>query len=258
MRCVLVGVVVLIIVLFVLIGCMKLILGIVVKVGGVGVLCNNNFQECYFNLFKECEVLIIDILVKIVGVDLFDIQSMFVGVICWWQVVNLVGLIDIIWFWFEQGSLSNECKVVEGLKYQVEICVIQGVDLIVMWMGDFNGVCGVVSDVVGVVGWWVNFQVFGIDVCGQVIKLMELMLVINVQCWVRWECGCECVQLYGINGVLGYRYVCLWVWLFLKGSMWLMVCGVRVFLLWYVKVDQCGIFWFDVCLVFGDVQYGDF
>lgn len=66
------------------------------------------------------------------------------------------GLIDITRFWFEQGSLSNERKVADFLKYKVETRNIAGIDSIVMRPDDPNGACGVASDAAGVVGWWVN------------------------------------------------------------------------------------------------------
>jgi hypothetical protein len=44
---------------------------------------------------------------------------------------------------------------------------------------DPNGSCGVASDAAGVVGWWVNPQVPGIDACAQALKLMELTLSTN-------------------------------------------------------------------------------
>lgn len=179
MRRVLVGAAALITALLVLTGCTKSISGTAVKAGGAGVPRNNNSQERYPNLLKECEVLTTDILAKTVGADPLDIQSTFVGAICRWQAANPAGLIDITRFWFEQGSLSNERKVAEGLKYQVETCAIQGVDSIVMRTGDPNGACGVASDAAGVVGWWVNPQAPGIDACGQAIKLMELTLATN-------------------------------------------------------------------------------
>lgn len=179
MRRVLVGAAALITALLVLTGCTKSISGTAVKVGGAGVPRNNNSQERYPNLLKECEVLTTDILAKTVGADPLDIQSTFVGAICRWQAANPAGLIDITRFWFEQGSLSNERKVAEGLKYQVETRAIQGVDSIVMRTGDPNGACGVASDAAGVVGWWVNPQAPGIDACGQAIKLMELTLATN-------------------------------------------------------------------------------
>lgn len=179
MRRVLVGAAALITALLVLTGCTKSISGTGVKAGGAGVPRNNNSQERYPNLLKECEVLTTDILAKTVGADPLDIQSTFVGAICRWQAANPAGLIDITRFWFEQGSLSNERKVAEGLKYQVETRAIQGVDSIVMRTGDPNGACGVASDAAGVVGWWVNPQAPGIDACGQAIKLMELTLATN-------------------------------------------------------------------------------
>lgn len=179
MRRVLVGAAALITALLVLTGCTKSISGTAVKAGGAGAPRNNNSQERYPNLLKECEVLTTDILAKTVGADPLDIQSTFVGAICRWQAANPAGLIDITRFWFEQGSLSNERKVAEGLKYQVETRAIQGVDSIVMRTGDPNGACGVASDAAGVVGWWVNPQAPGIDACGQAIKLMELTLATN-------------------------------------------------------------------------------
>jgi hypothetical protein len=81
--------------------------------------------------------------------------------------------------WYEQGSLDNERKVAENLKYQVESRAIAGVASIVMRTNDSNGGCGVASDAAGVVGWWINPQAPGIDACGQAIKLMELTLATN-------------------------------------------------------------------------------
>ncbi|ABL06069.1 DUF3558 domain-containing protein [Mycobacterium ulcerans] len=160
-------------------GCSRSISGNAIKAGGGGVPRNNNSEQQYPSLLKECEVLTTDILAKTVGADPLDIQSTFVGAICRWQAANPAGLIDITRYWFEQGSLSNERKVAEGLKYQVESRTIQGVDSIVMRPNDPNGACGVASDAAGVVGWWVNPQAPGIDACLQAIKLMELTLATN-------------------------------------------------------------------------------
>jgi hypothetical protein len=114
-----------------------------------------------------------------VGADPLDIQSTFVGAICRWQAANPAGLIDITRFWFEQGSLSEERKVADFLKYKVETRTIAGVNSIVMRPDDPNGACGVASDAAGVVGWWVNPQAPGIDACAQALKLMELTLSTN-------------------------------------------------------------------------------
>ena len=61
-----------------------------------------------------------DILAKTVGADPLDIQSTFVGAVCRWQAANPAGLVDITRFWYEQGSLDNERKVAQNLKYQIE------------------------------------------------------------------------------------------------------------------------------------------
>ncbi|MCV6985210.1 DUF3558 domain-containing protein [Mycobacterium shinjukuense] len=179
MRRVLVVVVGLLTALLVMTGCTKSVTGTAVKAGAGGVPRNDNSEKQYPNLLKECEILTTDILAKTVGADPLDIQSTFVGAICRWQAANPAGLIDITRFWFEQGSLSNERKVAEGLRYQIENRTIQGIDSIVMRTGDPNGACGVASDAAGVVGWWVNPQAPGIDACGQAIKLMELTLATN-------------------------------------------------------------------------------
>lgn len=178
-RSVLAGVVALIATLVVLTGCSRSIGGNAVKAGSGGPPRNNNSQQQYPNLLKECEVLTSDILAKTVGADPLDIQSTFVGAICRWQAANPAGLIDITRYWFEQGSLGNERKVAEFLKYKVENRAIAGVESIVMRTDDPNGACGVASDAAGVVGWWINPQVPGIDACGQAIKLMELTLSTN-------------------------------------------------------------------------------
>jgi hypothetical protein len=172
------AVTVLIAALLVLTGCSRSIGGNAVKAGG-NAPRNNNAQQQYPNLLKECEVLTSDILAKTVGADPLDIQSTFVGAICRWQAANPAGLIDITRFWFEQGSLSNERKVAEFLKYKIETRSIAGIDSIVMRPDDANGACGVASDAAGVVGWWINPQAPGIDACGQAIKLMELTLATN-------------------------------------------------------------------------------
>ena len=151
-----------------------------------GASSNNNSQQNprdnkqYPNLLKECDVLTTDVLAKTVGADPLDIQSTFVGAVCRWQAANPAGLIDITRFWFEQGSLDNERKIADQLKYQVENRSIEGVRSIVMKpANDPNGACGVASDAGGVVGWWVNPQVPGIDACAMAVKLMELTLATN-------------------------------------------------------------------------------
>lgn len=139
-----------------------------------------NSSQQYPNLLKECDVLTTDVLAKTVGADPQDIQSTFVGAVCRWQAANPAGLIDITRFWYEQGSLDNERKVADQLKYQVENKSIAGVRSIVMKpANDPNGACGVASDAGGVVGWWVNPQAPGIDACGMATKLMELTLATN-------------------------------------------------------------------------------
>ena len=169
---------VLITALVVLSGCSESIGGNAVKAGG-NMPRNNNSQQQYPNLLKECEVLTSDILAKTVGADPLDIQSTFVGAICRWQAANPAGLVDITRFWYEQGSLDNERKVAQNLKYQIENRSINGVASIVMRTNDPNGACGVASDAAGVVGWWINPQAPGIDACSQAIKLMELTLATN-------------------------------------------------------------------------------
>ena len=142
---------------------------------------NDDSNKQYPNLLKECDVLTTDVLAKTVGADPLDIQSTFVGAVCRWQALNPGGLIDITRFWYEQGSLDNERKVADNLKYQVENRAIAGVRSILMKPNDANGSCGVASDagVNGVVGWWVNPQAPGIDACGMATKLMELTLATN-------------------------------------------------------------------------------
>ena len=179
-RRVLVGLAVVATALSVSTGCTRSVGGTAEKAGaGDDVPRNNNSEQQYPNLQKECEVLTTDVLAKTVGADPQDIQSTFVGAICRWQAANPGGLIDITRFWFEQGSLDNERKVAEYLKYQIENRAIAGVASIVMRPNDPNGSCGVASDAAGVVGWWVNPQVPGIDACAQAIKLMELTLSTN-------------------------------------------------------------------------------
>src|SRR6202161_4947170 len=120
-RRVLVGMAVLATALSVSTGCTRSVAGTAEKAGaGDDVPRNNNSEQQYPNLQKECEVLTTDVLAKTVGADPQDIQSTFVGAICRWQAAKPGGLIDITRLWFEQGSLANERKVAEFLKYQVE------------------------------------------------------------------------------------------------------------------------------------------
>ena len=164
--------------LTVLTGCAKTIGGTAMKTGAGGS-GNNNSAQKYPNLLKECDVLTTDVLAKAVGADPLAIQSTFVGAVCRWQAANPAGLVDITRFWYEQGSLDNERKVADFLKYKTENRAINGVASIVMHGNDPNGACGVASDAQGVVGWWINPQAPGIDACGQAIKLMELTLATN-------------------------------------------------------------------------------
>ena len=164
----------------VLTGCAHTVGGTAMKTGSGGTARNDNSAQQYPNLLKECDVLTSDVLAKTVGADPLDIQSTFVGAVCRWQAANPAGLIDITRLWFEQGSLDNERKVAQALKYQIETRSINGIASIVMRVpGDPNGGCGVASDAAGVVGWWVNPQAPGIDACAQAGKLMELTLSTN-------------------------------------------------------------------------------
>ncbi|MEX0581808.1 MAG: DUF3558 domain-containing protein [Mycobacterium sp.] len=163
----------------VLSGCAQTVGGQAMKAGTGSTSRNDKSAKEYPNLLKECDVLTTDVLAKTVGADPLDIQSTFVGAVCRWQAANPAGLIDITRMWFEQGSLDNERKVAENLKYQVENRTVAGVASIVMRTGDPNGGCGVASDAAGVVGWWINPQAPGIDACAQAITLMELTLATN-------------------------------------------------------------------------------
>lgn len=160
-------------------GCAQTVDGTAMKAGTGGSRGGENSAGKYPNLLKECDVLTSDVLAKTVGADPLDIQSTFVGAVCRWQALNPAGLIDITRFWYEQGSLDNERKVADFLKYKTENRAINGIASIVMRGNDPNGGCGVASDAAGVVGWWVNPQAPGIDACGQALKLMELTLATN-------------------------------------------------------------------------------
>ncbi|MGB0969872.1 MAG: DUF3558 domain-containing protein [Mycobacterium sp.] len=162
--------------LVMLTGCTQTVDGVAAKSGSGEVPRNNDSQRRYPNLLKECDVLTEDVLAETVGADPLDIQSTFVGAVCRWQAANPAGLVDITRFWFELGSLDNERKVSEELGYQIENRSIAGITSFVMRPEDPNGACGVASDAVGVVGWWVNPQAPGIDACSMAVKLMELTL----------------------------------------------------------------------------------
>ena len=162
-----------------LLGCTRTVEGTAARSGSGGGPSNNQSERQYPNLLKECDVLTEDILAETVGADPLDIQSTFVGAVCRWQAANPAGLVDITRFWFEEGSLDNERKTAEKLKYQIENRSVAGVPSFVMRPNDPNGSCGVASDAGGVVGWWVNPQAPGIDACGMAIKLMELTLATN-------------------------------------------------------------------------------
>ena len=160
-------------------GCTRSVDGTALQAGAGDTPRNNESQENYPNLLKECDVLTTDILAETVGADPLDIQSTFVGAVCRWQAANPAGLVDITRFWYEQGSLDKERQTAEALNYQIEDRRVAGIQSIVMRTGDAQGSCGVASDAAGVVGWWVNPQAAGIDACGQAIKLMELTLATN-------------------------------------------------------------------------------
>src|SRR5438445_1616394 len=126
--------------------CTSTVQGTATKSGSGDVPRNDDSAKQYPNLLKECDVLTTDVLAKTVGADPLDIQSTFVGAVCRWQALNPGGLIDITRFWYEQGSLDNERKVADNLKYQVENRAIAGVRSILMKPNDANGSCGVASD----------------------------------------------------------------------------------------------------------------
>jgi len=62
-------------------GCTKAVGGSAQKAGAGDSPRNNNSEQQYPNLQKECEVLTTDVLAKTVGADPQDIQSTFVGAI---------------------------------------------------------------------------------------------------------------------------------------------------------------------------------
>jgi Protein of unknown function (DUF3558) len=163
----------------ILAGCTRSVAGTAVHAGPGDSQRQENSAQQYPNLLKECDVLDSRLIAKTVGADPADIQSTFVGAVCRWQAANPAGLIDITRSWFEQGSLDNERKAAEKLKYQIQNRSIAGVESILMRTNDANGACGVASAAGGVVGWWVNPQRPGVDACRQAVKLMEMTLVTN-------------------------------------------------------------------------------
>jgi Protein of unknown function (DUF3558) len=165
-------------VIAVLAGCASTVVGTAMKAGARSG-TNANSAEQYPNVLKECDVLTKEDIAKIVGAHSGDIDQIFYGAVCRWQAATPNGLLDITRFWYEQGSLDNERKTAEGLKYLVENRSIVGVRSIVIRPNDPNGGCGVASDADGVVGWWVNPQAPGIDACGPAIKLMAMTLASN-------------------------------------------------------------------------------
>jgi hypothetical protein len=164
----------------ILAGCTRSVAGIAVPAGPGNPNRQENSAQQYPNLLKECDALDRALIAKTVGADPGAISNQFVGAICRWQAANPAGLIDITRFWFEHGSLDNERKTAEKLKYQVRNRSIAGVDSILMRTNDPNAACGVASAAGGVAGWWVNPQRPGIDACGQAVKLMEMTLANNV------------------------------------------------------------------------------
>jgi hypothetical protein len=163
----------------ILAGCTRSVAGTAVHAGPGNPQRQENSTQQYPNLLKECDVLDKGLIAKTVGADPGAIWNPFVGAICRWQAANPVGRIDITRFWFEHGSLDNERKTAEKLKYQIGNRSIAGVDSILMRTNDANGACGVASAAGGVAGWWVNPQRPGIDACGQAVKLMEMTLANN-------------------------------------------------------------------------------
>ena len=164
----------------ILAGCTRSVAGIAVPAGPGNPNRQENSAQQYPNLLKECDALDRALIATTVGADPGAISNQFVGAICRWQAANPAGLIDITRFWFEHGSLDNERKTAEKLKYQVRNRSIAGVDSILMRTNDPNAACGVASAAGGVAGWWVNPQRPGIDACGQAVKLMEMTLANNV------------------------------------------------------------------------------
>ena len=136
---------------------------------------NSPPAQLFPNLDKECEPLGPDVIAKTVGAKPIDIQSTFVGAVCRWQALAPGGIVDIVRYRFETGSLDNERSVAERSGYDIEDRTIAGVTSIVLRPKAGSGVCGVVGEVGGVVGWWVNAP-SGIDACGQAIAMMESTL----------------------------------------------------------------------------------
>ena len=164
----------------ILAGCTRSVAGIAVPAGPGNPNRQENSAQQYPNLLKECDALDRALIAKTVGADPGAISNQVVGAICRWQAATPAGLNDITRFWFEHGSLDNERKTAEKLKYQVRNRSIAGVDSILMRTNDPNAACGVASAAGGVAGWWVNPQRPGIDACGQAVKLMEMTLANNV------------------------------------------------------------------------------
>jgi len=119
------------------------------EAGSGGAPRNNNSQQQYPNLLKECEVL-----TPTPGQDRWGGSLTFKHVRRRDLPVagaHPAGLIDITRFWFEQGSLRNERKVADFLKYKVESRTSRA-SIRCEHADDANGACGVASDAAGVVG----------------------------------------------------------------------------------------------------------
>ena len=113
-RRLLAGAMVMVVAAGVVTGCSKVVDGTAAREGAGP--RNNDSEQTYPNLLKECDVLTADVIAKTVGADPADIQSTFVGAVCRWQAANPGGLVDITRFWFEQGSLDNGEKVGAALN----------------------------------------------------------------------------------------------------------------------------------------------
>ncbi|MFC9996234.1 DUF3558 domain-containing protein [Nocardia sp. NPDC127526] len=161
-------------------GCGKTVDGTALPAGGTtsegGGRINTNFDK----LLRECEVVSLEDIGKVVGEGTY-VSPSFNGAVCMWDLEGgTAGSGMATLSWYEEGSLANEKTNNDRLGYVTNDINVQGRRSLEVRRPNDADSCGVFAPAAdaGIVGWWVNYRSGSShgDPCAAAGKLVELTL----------------------------------------------------------------------------------
>ena len=130
------------------------------------------------NLLRECDTVTNEEIAKATGEE--DVERIFFGAICRWDLTGSQGTAKVTFNWFENGSLEVERATLTKLKYLMTDVMVQGRRGIQEQRPDDPDSCGVTAGAPdsGILGWWVQYRPGSPhpDPCAAALKLAELSL----------------------------------------------------------------------------------